>query len=117
MYDEELEGFEEGASEEALLPEDEEAVLRAVEITKEILSSPRNARPDHLYYAIDCWEGLSHGAGDHLSDLVGEIVELLGEVLKRRHITFEESRRGKQIAGSIAKYYGIAGRWDSSWED
>lgn len=119
MYDDELENqAEEAASSPLILPEDEEALLRTIEITKEVLSSPRIAKSDLLYYALEQWESLAaHLQDTQASDLVGQVTGLLEEILRRKHVTFEEARRGKRTVRGIAKFLGLCRRPDpESWD-
>jgi hypothetical protein len=107
----EWEKFHEPLSEGGILPEDEEAFLRTIEITKEILSSPRNARPDLVHQAIEEWQNLAAHLTDHQEiDLVSEVVELLDEVFRRQHITFDEAMRGKAKMRTLARFLGLSKR-------
>lgn len=100
------------------LPEDEETLQRTIDLTKEAFSSPRAIKPDHIYYAIEGWENLQANLSDaHAADLAGEVVELLQDVFRRRHLTFEEAQRGKRMVRTLAQFFGISARRDSQpWE-
>ena len=106
-----FEGLEELHAPRELLPEDEGETLRTIHLTKEILSSPRAARPDLVGHAIEGWENLqTHLSESCLADLVGEVIELLEGVFRRHHITFEEAQRGKRTVNTLTRFLGLSSR-------
>ena len=95
---------------EVIPPEEEEALLRTIEITKEVFGSPRQVKSDHIYYAIEEWQSLAaHLADSQVSDLVGEVIELLDEVFRKKKISFEEAQRGKEKVRILARFLGFSG--------
>jgi hypothetical protein len=105
-------------SEEIISPEEKEALLRTIEITKEVFGSPRQVKPAHIYYAIEGWQNLeAHLADSQIADLVGEVIELLDEVFRKKHISFDEAQRGKEKVKILVHFLGLSGRrgqeiWD-----
>ena len=94
-----------------LLPEDLESLARAVDVTRDILSAPREARHDLIDYALEAWELLHASFSDPLAvDQVGEVMELLNQIARERSLSFQESQRGKTIVRTLAQFFGLAKR-------
>ena len=105
------EDFDELVGSDPVLPEDEQTLIRTVEITKEVFQSPRGVKFDHLYSAIETWESLQVYVRDpHVSDLVGEVIDLLNQVFKKRTLAYQDAELGRQTLRTLCQFLGIRAR-------
>ncbi len=92
-------------------PEDEETLIRTVGITKEVFESPKKVKLEHIDSAIESWQMLQSYLSDpHLSDLIGELIDLLGHVYKKRTLEFQDAERGREVLRIVVRFLEIPER-------
>jgi hypothetical protein len=102
--DYEAEGFENAGRGARLLPEEREALQEALDRSLEILNAPGEADADLVLRVVEAFDELHPYFPDTLvSDGIGEVIELLHEILEDRILDFEDAQQGKRTVEAVAQ--------------
>ena len=106
--DYEVEALENAGLEVELFSEDREALGDALSGSIEIFITPGEADPDFVLAVIETLEELHPYFPDtQVSDKIGEVIELLHEILEERVLDFEDAQDGKRMIETVAQALGI----------
>jgi len=106
--DYEVEALESPGLEVELPPDDREALREALSGSLEIFSAPAEAEPDYALCVIETLEEFPpYFADTRICDGIGEVIELLHEILEERVLDFEDAQEGKRTVEAIAQALGI----------
>jgi len=93
---------------EEFLPQDIGVYERTYLITRDALTSPKQAAAHDVHYAIEEWEDLKLCVSDaRVSDLVGVVIELLEKVFQQRRLSLADMARGKASLVMIGGFLGL----------